>query len=91
MNDAQDIIKLCNIFKEYPLLTKRKRYQLAFLQTFYSIYKNINKELAMKLYIKLRNNKYDSYTYEYLNNKTGCDNYYIPVNYNKIDKDYFSN
>jgi hypothetical protein len=53
MNDAQEIIKLCNIFKEYPLLTKKKRYQLAFLQTFYSIYKNIDKELAMKLYFEL--------------------------------------
>jgi hypothetical protein len=91
MNDAQEIIKLCNIFKEYPLLTKKKRYQLAFLQTFYSIYKNIDKELAMKLYFELRNNKYDSNTYKYLNNKTGCNNNYIPINYNKIDQVYFCN
>lgn len=91
MNDAQEIIKLCNIFKEYPLLTKKKRYQLAFLQTFYSIYKNIDKELAMKLYFELRNNKYDSNTYKYLNNKMGCNNNYIPINYNKIDQVYFCN
>lgn len=91
INDTKNIISFCNTFKDYPLLTKRKRYQLAFLNAIYSIYKNTSKEEAMKLYFELRNSKYDSKTYSVLSNKTGCNNYYIPIKYHELDTEYFSN
>lgn len=63
INNSSEIIKFIDIFNKYPLLTNRKRYQLAFIKSIFEIYKKDSK-LGIYLYLKDRNNKYNSDLYK---------------------------
>lgn len=81
INNSKSIILLINLFNKYPLITKHKRLQLAFIKSIYEIYKK-DKKLAINLYIKDRNNKFNSNLYiNYYNLKYTLYNYYLPIKY----------
>lgn len=77
INDIKNINNLIKLFNKYPLITINKKLQLAFIKSIYYIYKN-NRNLAINLYLKDRNNKYNPNLYKY----------YKDINYTKIN--YFS-
>lgn len=77
MNDIKDIINFIKLFEKYPLITLNKKLQLAFIKSIYYIYK-YNKDLAINLYLKDRNNKYNLNLYEIYKNIN-----YLNVNYYK--------
>lgn len=71
MTNEKDIIYLINtLFKKYPLLTKWKQYQLAFLLL---CHKNNN----ISFYLKNRNNKYNNNLYK---NNISIQNIFICIN-----------
>lgn len=77
INDIKDIINFIKLFEKYPLITLNKKLQLAFIKSIYYIYK-YNKDLAINLYLKDRNNKYNHNLYEIYKNIN-----YLNVNYYK--------
>ena len=77
INDIKDIIKFIELFNKYPLITLNKKLQLAFIKSIYYIYK-YDKKLALYLYKKDRNNKYNCNLYELYKNIN-----YVNINYYK--------
>lgn len=77
INDIKEIINFIKLFEKYPLITLNKKLQLAFIKSIYYIYK-YNKNLAINLYLKDRNNKYNPNLYEIYKNIN-----YLNVNYYK--------